>query len=62
MYLDSNAYMNSVEQDQAAQNKMCVSGLPFNPLPYNPKNIVGKGENAGNQHFLLFPQCFLPFP
>ena len=20
--------------------------------------IVGKGENAGNQHFLLFPQCF----
>ena len=19
---------------------------------------VGKGENAGNQHFLLFPQCF----
>ena len=25
------------------------------------KNIEGKGENAGNQHFLLFPQCFLPF-
>ena len=22
---------------------------------------MGKGENAGNQHFLLFPQCFLPF-
>ena len=21
--------------------------------------IVGKGENAGYQHFLLFPQCFL---
>ena len=20
--------------------------------------IVGKGENAGDQHFLLFPQCF----
>ena len=26
------------------------------------ENSVGKGENAGNQHFLLFPQCFLPFP
>ena len=26
------------------------------------ENIVEKGENAGNQHFLLFPQCFLPFP
>ena len=22
------------------------------------ENIVGKGENAGNQHFLLFPQFF----
>ena len=21
-------------------------------------NIAGKGENAGNQHFLLFQQCF----
>ena len=23
------------------------------------ENIVEKGENAGNQHFLLFPQCVL---
>ena len=23
------------------------------------ENIVQKGENAGNQHFLLFPKCFL---
>ena len=22
------------------------------------ENIVGKGENAGYQHFLIFPQCF----
>ena len=22
------------------------------------ENIVGKGENAGYQHFLLFPKCF----
>ena len=26
------------------------------------ENIVGKGEYAGNQHFLLFLPCFLPFP
>ena len=26
------------------------------------ENIVEKGENAGDQHFLLFPHCFLPFP
>ena len=25
------------------------------------ENIEGKEENAGNQHFLLFAQCFLPF-
>ena len=25
----------------------------------NPiENIVGEGENAGDQHFLLFPHCF----
>ena len=23
------------------------------------ENIVGKGENACNEQFLLFPQCFL---
>ena len=26
------------------------------------ENILGKGENAGNQHFLLFPKCFLHIP
>ena len=25
------------------------------------ENIEGKGENADNQHFLSFPQCFLPY-
>ena len=25
------------------------------------ENIARKGENAGNQHFLLFPLCFLPY-
>ena len=26
------------------------------------ENIVGKGENTGNQYFLLFLQCFQLFP
>ena len=26
------------------------------------KKTVGKGENADNKHFQLFPHCFLPFP
>ena len=35
----------------------------FNDLREKPsENVVGKGENAGNQHFLLFPQYFSPFP
>ena len=25
------------------------------------KNIVEKGENAGNHHYFLFQQCYLPF-
>ena len=26
------------------------------------ENTVAKRENAGNQHLLLFPQCFISFP
>ena len=26
------------------------------------ENILGEGENASNQHFLLYPKYFLPFP
>ena len=26
------------------------------------EKIERKGENAGNQHYLLFPQCFIPIP
>ena len=45
---------------------ICKSGLRSHWLKTTPteklsENIVEKGENAGNQHFLLFPQCFLPF-
>ena len=46
--------------------------LSLNSLPHNHdfltslydkpfENVVGKGESAGNQHFLLLPQCFLSF-
>ena len=40
----------------------CPRTLPEDPVQTLEKktfeNIVGKGENACNQHFLLFPQCF----
>ena len=33
--------------------------ITFTPLrKMHVVNIVGKGENAGNWHFLLIPQCF----
>ena len=39
--------------------------LGFTKLqPPNQKlfeNIAGKEENAGNHHFLLFPECFLAY-
>ena len=38
----------------ALQNYKILDISNFNSL----ENIVGKEENAGNQHFLLFPQCF----
>ena len=37
--------------------------IPRSRSDYAFVNIEGKGENAGiNQHFLLSPQYFLPFP
>ena len=30
------------------------------PKKKSLENIVGKGENAGNQHFLLFPHVLYP--
>ena len=36
------------------------SRVLMTPWDMSFENIVGKGENAGNQHFLFFPQCFYP--
>ena len=40
-----------------ADNKLSVNEKPKFGLG-NVENIVGKGENAGYQHFLVFLQCF----
>ena len=44
------------------QNKRPLVLKSYAPPTELFENIVGKGKNAGNQHFLLFPQCFLPVP
>ena len=43
---------------------LCHTSLTFNSLEKKAffENIAGKGENAGKQHFLLFPKYFIPFP
>ena len=40
------------------QQSRLLTTLRNKPL----ENIVGKGENAGHRHFLLFPNVFNPFP
>ena len=60
----------SVGTFHAKRNVNIHAIVLFKSLPHNQEflatfnkkafeNIVGQGENAGNQHFLLFPQCFL---
>ena len=40
-----------------ADNKINVAQMMISVF-HRVENILGKGENAGYQHFLLFPQCF----
>ena len=52
--------LNSSPNDKIegfADDKMNVT-WKLNFVLGRVENMVGKGENAGYQHFLLFPQCF----
>ena len=56
----SRKYLDWSKLKGFADNKMNVTEkLKF--VLGRVENIVGKGENAGIQHFLLFPQCFQKF-
>ena len=44
--------LKAFEDDKLNIDKMVISLLD------RVENTEGKGENAGYQHFLLFPQCF----
>ena len=37
----------------------CSKRTTLDKKPF--ENIVKKGENTGNQHLILFPQCFQPY-
>ena len=55
--LPNNKILDWSKLEAFADHKICVSEKSKFVLG-RLENIVGKGENAGYQHFLLFPQCF----
>ena len=55
--LPNDKYLDRSKSKAFADDKINVTEkLKFGPEKV--ENIVGKEENAGYQHFLLFPQCF----
>ena len=50
-------FWSKLREFEFADNKLdLIEKLKF--VLGRVENVVGKGENAGFQHFLLFPQCF----
>ena len=50
-----NSWLDIVVFNSTTQSQLLTT---LGKKPF--EKIVGKGENVGNQHFLLFPQSFLP--
>ena len=53
--LPNNKILDNFKLKAYADDKNLTQRLEFMG---QVENIVGKGENAGYQHFLLFPLCF----
>ena len=49
---------NSLPNDKTLENNKINVTEKLKFVSGRLENIVGKGENAGYQHFLLFPKCF----
>ena len=54
--LNKTSFLNRVKLKAFADDKKHVKKQKF--FVELVENIVGKGENADYQHFLLFSQCF----
>ena len=50
-------FMDWIKFKAFADDKLNVGAIMISVFD-TVENIVGKGENAGYQDFLLFPQCF----
>ena len=55
--LPNNKILEQFNLKDFAEDKISVTYVT-NFVLGRVENIVGKGDNAGYQHFLLFPQCF----
>ena len=55
--LPSDKILSWTKLKTFADDKFLAANMIFF-FPFRVENIVGKGQNAGYQHFLLFPQCF----
>ena len=56
-YIPNNKFLDWSKLKAFADDKINVTeNIKF--VLGKVENIVGKGENAGNQHFLLFRLCF----
>ena len=57
MPLPNNKFLHWFKLKELADEKINVTEkLKF--VLRRVENMVGKGQNAGYQHFVLFPQCF----
>ena len=52
---------NDRQADSSIPPKTFVMQGNKNPNKTKANRKLGKGENAGNPDFLLFPECFLGF-
>ena len=55
--LPNNNFFDMIELKASADDKTNVAKMTIS-LCDRVENTVRKEENAGYQHFLLFPQCF----
>ena len=55
--LSNNKILDNIKLKAYADDKLNIARMMIS-LFDSEENTVGKGENAGCQHFLLFPQCF----
>ena len=59
IFKSNNKILDITKSKAFADDKLNVSKTKMTISLFDKvKNTVGKGENAGYHHFLLFPQCF----